>query len=87
MLRQKGNLKRVNAQRDRGIQDLRSDRQFDSYLMAMCSLMLMVVLVVAATGYAGLQGLLSPTITAARAPRADHLNRAARYQAGLRRPA
>src|SRR5260370_42631762 len=72
----KGNLKRVNAQRDRGIQDLRSDRQFDSYLMAMCSLMLMVVLFVGAAGYAGIQGLLSPTTTAARAPSADHFNRA-----------
>jgi hypothetical protein len=67
MLRQKGNLNQMNAQRDRRIQVLRMDRQCDSYLVAMCSLMLMVMLVVGATGYAGIQRLLSPTTTGAKA--------------------
>jgi hypothetical protein len=90
----KGDLKQANAQRDRGIQDLRSDPQFDSYLMAMCSLMLMVVLVVGATGYASIQGLLSSATIAAKAAPVenDHLDRATRpdrivTHAGLRRPA
>ncbi len=43
------------------------DRQFDRYLVTMCSLMLMVVLAVGATGYAGIQGLLSSTNAAATA--------------------
>jgi hypothetical protein len=47
--------------------------------MTMCSLMLMVVLLVGATGYAGIQGLLSCTTTAAKAARLEQqLNRAAR---------
>jgi hypothetical protein len=66
----KGNLNQVNAQRDQGIRILGTDRQFDSYLVAMCSLMLTVVLVVGATGYAGIQGLLSSTTNAAKAARA-----------------
>jgi hypothetical protein len=87
MLGQKGNLKQVGAQTDRDIRILRQDGEFDRYLLALCSLILMVVVFVGAAGYAGIQGLLSPATTAARAPRADHLNRAARYQARLRRPA
>jgi hypothetical protein len=84
MLRQKGNLNQMNAQRDRGIRaKLRSlppDRQFDSYLVTLCSLMLMVVLVVGATGYAGIDGLLASTTTAAKAApvEIEQLNPAAR---------
>ena|ERR1700676_8471 len=74
----------MNAQRDRGIRaksrSLPPDWQIDSYLMALCSLMLMVVLVVGATGYAGIQGLWSSTTNAAKDARVkvDQLNRAAR---------
>jgi hypothetical protein len=84
MLRQKGNLNQMNAQRDRGIRaksrSLPPDRQFDSYLVTLYSLMLMVVLVVGATGYAGIHGLLASTTTAAKAARVkvEQLNREAR---------
>ena len=54
------------------------DRQFDRYMATMCSLMLMVVLAVGATGYAGIQGRWSSTIAAAKAAPADQSNRAAR---------
>ena len=46
--------------------------------MTLCSLMLMVVLVVGATGYAGIQGLWSPTTAAAKAARVEPLKSAAR---------
>jgi hypothetical protein len=46
--------------------------------MTLCSLMLMVLLVVGATGYAGIQGLLSSTTTAAKAAHIEQLNRVAR---------
>jgi hypothetical protein len=48
-------------------QSLREVLQFDRYLVTACSLMLMVVLVVGAAGYAGIQGLWSPTMTTANA--------------------
>jgi len=54
----KGNLNQVNAQKDRAVRA--PELQFYSYVLAACSLMLMVVLVVGATGYAGVQRLLSP---------------------------
>jgi len=47
-------------------------------MVTMCSLMLMVVLAVGVTGYAGMQGLLSSTTAAAKAAPVDQLNRAAR---------
>jgi pheromone shutdown protein TraB len=65
----------VNASTTRS---LLPDRQFDRHLMTLCSLMLMVVLVVGATGYAGIQGLLSPSTIAAKAARIEQLKRAAR---------
>jgi hypothetical protein len=77
MLRQKGNLKQVNTHRDRSIRVLRPDLQFDRYLVALCSLMLMVVLAVAATGSAGIQGLLSSSTVAAKDARVEPLSRAA----------
>ena len=57
----------MNAQRDRGIRVVPPDLQFDRYLLSLCSLMLMVVLFVGATGYAGIQGRLSSTTIAAKA--------------------
>jgi hypothetical protein len=65
----------VNASTTRS---LHPDRQFDRYVMTMCSLVLMVVMAVGATGYAGLQGLLSSTTAAAKAAPVDQSNRAAR---------
>jgi hypothetical protein len=65
----------VNASTTRS---LPPDRQFDRYLMTLRSLMLMVVLVVGATSYAGLQGPLSPTTTVAKAAPVEQSNRAAR---------
>lgn len=56
---------------------LHPDRQFDRYLVTLCSLMLMVVMAVGATGYGGLQGLLSSTTSAAKAAPVDQSNRAA----------
>jgi pheromone shutdown protein TraB len=46
--------------------------------MTLCSLMLMLVLVVGATGYAGIRGLLSSTTTAAKAASVEPLKSAAR---------
>ena len=46
--------------------------------MTLCSLMLMVVLFVGATGYAGIQVFLSSTTIAAKAARVEQLNRSAR---------
>ena len=54
------------------------DRQFDRYLATLCSLVLMAILVVGASGYAGLQGLLSSTTAAAKAAPVDQLSREAR---------
>jgi hypothetical protein len=65
----------VNASTTRS---LPPDRQFDRYVVTMCSLMLMVVLAVGATGYAGIEGLLSSTTAAAKAAPAEQSNRAAR---------
>ncbi len=50
------------------------DLQFDSYLLAMCSLMFMVVLVVGAAGYASMQGILSPATRTAKAARLDQFS-------------
>jgi hypothetical protein len=55
----------------------RPDLQFDSYLVTACSLMLAVVLVVGATAYAGIQGLLSSSATTAKLAILEQLNREA----------
>ena len=65
----------MNASKTRS---LHPDRQFDRYLVTLCSLVLMVVMAVGATGYAGLQGLVSSTTAAAKAAPADQSSRAAR---------
>jgi pheromone shutdown protein TraB len=56
---------------------VRLDSEFDSYLMTACGLILAVVLVVGATGYAGIQGLLSSTTTTAKRATLEQLNREA----------
>lgn len=56
---------------------LRLDLQFDRYPVTACSLMLALVLVVGAAGYAGIHGLLSSTTTRAKAARFERLNREA----------
>jgi hypothetical protein len=53
---------------------LHPDLQFDSYLLAICSLMLMVVLVVGAAGYSAVQGLLSSATRTAKAARLDQFS-------------
>jgi pheromone shutdown protein TraB len=54
---------------------LRPDLQLERYLVTACSLILAVVLVVGAAGYAGIHQLLS---TAAPAPKVAHLERVSR---------
>ena len=54
---------------------VRPDSEFDSYLMTALSLMLAVVLVVGATGYAGIQRLSSSTTTTAKLATFAQLNR------------
>jgi hypothetical protein len=53
---------------------LHPDLQFASYLLAMCSLMLMAMLVVGAAGYASVQGLLSSAARTAKAARLDQFS-------------
>lgn len=50
---------------------LRPGLEFEKYMVVVCSLALMVVLVVGATGYASIRGLLSADTTAANAARSD----------------
>jgi pheromone shutdown protein TraB len=45
---------------------VRPDLRFDRYLVAACSLMLAVMLVVGASGYAGIQGLSSSSTAIAK---------------------
>ncbi len=56
---------------------VRPDSEFNSYLMTALSLMLAVVLVVGATGYAGIQRLSSSTTTTAKRATLEQLNREA----------
>ena len=52
------------------------DLQLDRYLVTACSVMLAVVLVVGAAGYAGIRWLWSSTTTTAKAARFEQANRA-----------
>jgi hypothetical protein len=56
---------------------VRADSQFDRYLMTACSLMLAVMLVVGAGGYAGIHGLSSSTATTAKLATLEQINREA----------
>lgn len=56
---------------------LRPDSQFDRYLVTACSLMIALMLVVGAAGYAGIHGLLSSTTTRAKAARFERVDREA----------
>jgi hypothetical protein len=53
------------------------DLQFERYLVTACSLMLAVVLVVSAAGYAVIEGLSSSTTTTAKLAILEQLNRQA----------
>jgi hypothetical protein len=56
---------------------VRPDSQFDSYLLTACSLILAAVLVVGASGYAGIKGLSSSTATTAKLATLEQPNRQA----------
>jgi hypothetical protein len=56
---------------------VRPDSQFDRYLVTACCMMLAVVLVVGAGGYAGIHGLSSSTTTTAKLATLEQLNREA----------
>jgi hypothetical protein len=56
---------------------VRPDSQFDSYLLTVCSLILAAVLVVGASGYAGIKGLSFSTATNAKLATLEQLNRQA----------
>jgi hypothetical protein len=51
--------------------------EVERYIVMACSLALMVLLVVAMAGYAGIRGILSPTIKAVRATPVEDRNREA----------
>jgi hypothetical protein len=53
---------------------VRPDLQFDRYLVAACSLMLAVMLVVGASGYAGIQELSSSSTTIAKLATLEQLS-------------
>ena len=56
---------------------VRPNLQFDRYLVAACSLMLAVMLVVGASGYAGIQELSSSSTTIAKLATLEQLSREA----------
>jgi hypothetical protein len=74
MFCRKGDLNQVNAQMDRGFRAAES--QFNSYMLAACSLVLMVMLVVGTAGYAGVHRLLSSSTSTVRAA---HLKQLRQY--------
>jgi hypothetical protein len=53
---------------------VRTDSQFDRYLVTACCMMLAIVLVVGAGGYAGIRGLSSSSATTAELATLEQLN-------------